>query len=104
MSTAAGVASAHSPVGLAGRNCFAWGCLGAVIPEVLRFFQILRAGEALPDLNWLLYPIVALSWALCAGAVSVAWKPDASWQAMWIGMSCPAIVASLIQAAPSLPS
>lgn len=90
------------PACLPKSQAFAWGSLGAIIPEVLRFFRVISTGEALPQLQWGLYAIVLIAFCLCAGAVGVAWRPDSEWKALWVGTSCPAIIATLIQAVPGL--
>jgi hypothetical protein len=84
--------------------CFGWGCFGSVLPELVRFFLLVAHGQSLPDLNWLLYGglllILLLSYAACAGLFSVAWKPENEFKAVWVGASLPALVATLINAAP----
>jgi hypothetical protein len=36
-------------------HLFGWGCFGALLPELLRFFKLVDAGQPLPNLNWPLY-------------------------------------------------
>jgi hypothetical protein len=79
---------------------FWWGLFGAVLREVIRFFAIASRGDSLPNLNWYLYGVTLLLYILCAGFVSVAWRPENEFKAIWIGASLPAIVATLVQAAP----
>jgi len=37
---------------------------------------------------------------LAAGIMSVAWRPDSEYKAIWVGASFPAIVQTLISTAP----
>ena len=83
-------------------TCFWWGFVGAVLPEVLRFFKIISAGQTLPNLNWLLYAGILVVYCICAGLLAIAWKAEAEWKAVWVGASLPALVATLIQSAPSV--
>ena len=82
--------------------CFVWGMVGAILPEVLRFFTLVSAGKPLPNINWILYLSIGLAYMLCAG-LSVAWKPENEFKGLWVGASLPAIIATLVQAPPALP-
>lgn len=84
-------------------QAFAWGSIGAVLPEVLRFFKLAAAGTPLPDLNWVLYGGLLVMYVLLAGFVSIAWKPENEFKGLWVGASLPAIVATLVQTAPGIP-
>ena len=81
--------------------CFEWGCFGSVLPEIVRFFILVAHGQSLPSLNWLLYGALLLIYMGCAGLFSVAWKPENEFKAVWVGASLPALVATLINAAPT---
>ncbi|HZU42070.1 MAG TPA: hypothetical protein VE994_05315 [Terriglobales bacterium] len=82
-------------------HAFWWAAFGAVLPEVIRFFKIVSTGQQLPSLNWLLYIGLLVVFCVCAGLFSVAWKPENSFKAIWVGASLPTIVATLYQTAPS---
>jgi len=82
---------------------FWYGCFGAVLPELLRFFKLVSAGQPLPNLNWPLYMILLLLFVLAAGAFTVAWKAENAFKAIWVGASFPTLVTTLIQVAPNLP-
>jgi hypothetical protein len=77
------------------------GCFGAIIPEVSRFFKIASTRGTIPNLNWALYLGMLVMFCVAAGAVAIAWKPDSEWKALWVGASCPAIIATLVQTAPT---
>jgi CDP-diglyceride synthetase len=84
-------------------HLFWWGCLGAVLPELLRFFKLVAAGQSLPTLNWPLYIGLFVLFVLAAGAFTVAWKAETPFKAIWVGASFPTLVATLVQVAPALP-
>jgi hypothetical protein len=84
------------------RGAFAWGCLGAVAPEILRFFKIVSNGQNLPDMHWPVYSLLLVFYVLLAGFVSIAFKPDSAWKGLWVGASLPALIATLVQTAPTL--
>jgi len=86
-----------------GRESFLWGCVGGLAPEVLRFFKVVSSGALLPSLNWVAYAVLLSAYVLLAGAVTIAFKPDSAWKALWVGASLPAIIAVLTQAAPTVP-
>jgi hypothetical protein len=83
---------------------FWWAVVGATAPEILRFFKLVSSGQVLPNLNWPLYGLFLIFYCFVAGMVSVAWKPEQPLKAFWIGASIPAIVATLIQATPIVPT
>jgi hypothetical protein len=85
------------------RAAFWWGVLGSIAPEVLRFFKLLQSGQPLPNLQWIIYALFLFVYMCLAGAVSVVWKPDNELKAIWVGASLPAIIATLVQTAPSFP-
>lgn len=82
---------------------FWWGCFGAIVPEVLRFFKLAAAGQPLPHLNWPIYGGFLVLFVLVAGAFTVAWKAENAFKAIWVGASVPTLVATLVQVAPGLP-
>ena len=79
---------------------FWWGAFGGILPEVVRFFKIAAAGAPLPQLNWFLYGVFLILFVCAAGIFSVAFKPESEYKAIWVGASLPALVATLVQAAP----
>ena len=84
-------------------HLFWWGCFGAVLPELLRFFKLVAAGQPLPHLNWPLYLFLVLLFIVAAGFFTFAWKAETAFKAIWVGASFPTIVTTLIQIAPALP-
>jgi hypothetical protein len=84
-------------------HLFGWGCFGALLPELLRFFKLVDAGQPLPNLNWPLYAALFSLFVLAAGPFTVAWKPESAFKAVWVGASFPTLVATLIQIAPTVP-
>jgi len=84
-------------------SLFGWGCLGAVAPEVLRFFKLAAAGQPMPTLDWPLYWALLIVFVLVSGAFTVAWKAETPFKAIWVGASVPTLVTTLVQVAPSLP-
>jgi hypothetical protein len=84
-------------------HLFGWGCFGAFLPELLRFFKLVDAGQPLPNLNWPLYAALFSLFVLAAGPFTVAWKPESAFKAVWVGASFPTLVATLIQIAPTMP-
>ena len=85
-------------------QCFIWGAFGSILPEVLRFFKIVAAGENLPHINWILYCLLLTVYVISAGAFAIAWKPENEFKAIWVGCSLPALIATLVQTAPAPPS
>lgn len=87
---------------IASKECFWWGILGAVLPQITKFFALVSNGQPSPHIDWLAYSILAVIYTACAGFVAIAWKPDAVWKALWVGASLPALVGTLVQAAPTV--
>jgi hypothetical protein len=83
------------------KSSFWWGFFGCVLPEIVRFFVIIAHGQALPHLNWPLYLGLLLLYAVCGGLFSVGWKPENEFKAIWVGASLPALVAALVNVAPT---
>jgi CDP-diglyceride synthetase len=84
-------------------HIFWWGCFGALLPELLRFFKLAAAGQPLPALNWPLYVGLLVLFVVAAGAFTVAWKAESAFKAIWVGASVPTLIATLIQVAPAIP-
>jgi hypothetical protein len=88
---------------LSDRQSFMWGCLGAILPEVLRLYTIATHQQNYPHFSWP-YIIISIIFMLSAGGLTVAWKPENSFKAIWIGISFPTLVSTLAKVAPNLPS
>lgn len=84
-------------------EAFRWGLIGAVAPEVLRFFKLVSNGQGLPDLHWGPYGFLLLVYMALAGTITIAWRPDGPWKALWVGASLPALIATLTQTVPAIP-
>lgn len=65
------------------RVIFLWGALGAILPEVIRFFRIASIAQPIPPLNWTFYVAMLAVYCAVAGFTAIAWKPDAEWKALW---------------------
>jgi len=87
---------------LTSRESWAWGALGSVAPEVLRFYKLVQTGQSLPEFT-IAYFIISLLFLVCAGFFVVAWEPENRYKALWVGVSFPIILSTMLQAAPALP-
>ena len=92
------------------RECFLWGLLGAVLPEVLRLYQSAVAAvqngatDAMPGHLPLPYRYFLYSgvFMIFTGPFTVAWTPENRFKAVWVGISFPILVTKLAQVAPSI--
>ena len=84
------------------KECFLWGCLGSVLPEVLRLYTIATQHQNYPNFTWP-YFLISVFFVLSAGGLTVAWKPENAFKAIWVGISFPTLVSTLAKAAPNLP-
>ena len=75
-----------APTSLTPYSCFTWGLFGSALPEVLRLYKIAVGGQAEPTLHWY-YAAMSIVFAICAGIFTVAWKPENSFKAIWVGVS-----------------
>ena len=82
-------------------NAFWWGLFGSMLPEVLRLYKIAVAGQSQPTFH-AYYIIISVIFVVCAGFFSVAWKPESSFKAIWVGASFPILVSTLVHNAPAL--
>ncbi|HEV2380731.1 MAG TPA: hypothetical protein VG206_13175 [Terriglobia bacterium] len=87
---------------MSGKQAFWWGAFGAILPEIVKLFKIVAAGDPLPHLNWTAYIVLLMLFACFAGGFSVAWRPESAYKAIWIGASLPLLVSTLVQVAPKL--
>ena len=86
---------------------FWWGSFGSLLPEIIRFKNIISAIQTLPQLNWsyiLIYAAISLAYMAAAGGFTIGWKPESEFKAMWVGASFPALVSTMLQAVPALPA
>jgi len=80
---------------------FKWGLFGALLPELLRFYKLVTLGEN-PPFSWI-WLIVFLFFVVAAGLLAVAWQPENAFKAIWVGVSFPVIVSTMMQTVPPLP-
>jgi hypothetical protein len=85
-------------------SAFLWGCVGAAAPEVIRLYKYAQSGTPFPAINWGYFYFFLGLYVFFGGLVAIAWKPEHSWKALWVGASLPSIIAGLVQAAPALTS
>jgi hypothetical protein len=83
------------------KQAFWWAAFGSLLPEVLRFYKIAIAGQALPKLEWPLYVLMVAIFFVVTGFFSVAWGPENKFKAIWVGASAPTLIATLVQSAPT---
>ena len=80
---------------------FWFGLFGAALPEVVRYMRLVASTKIdPPPSGWIAYAIISLLYLGAAGILSVAWRPDNEYKAIWVGASFPAIVQTLIATAP----
>lgn len=83
-------------------DCFLWGCTGAAIPEVVRMWKIVSSGgQGLPDFS-LLYFSISIVYVVFAGLFTIAWNPENPYKAIWVGVSFPTLISSMIQSPPTM--
>ena len=82
---------------------FRWGALGVIAVEISRFIPVVSQGTAVPHLHWSLYCALQVFSACIGGAFAIAWETNNTLKSIWIGASWPAILATLVQATPSIP-
>ena len=82
-------------------HSFWWGLFGSVIPEVLRLYKVAVVGQSPPTFHWY-YIAISIVFVICAGIFAVAWKPETPFKAIWVGVSFPVLVSTMIQNAPSV--
>jgi hypothetical protein len=93
----------HEQIIMTRQACFWWGAFGSLLPEILRFFKLVAAGDPLPHLNWPIYLGFLVLFVGSSGVFSIAWKAENEFKAVWVGASVPVLVATLIQTTPGLP-
>jgi tellurite resistance protein TehA-like permease len=80
---------------------FCWGMFGSALPEVLRLYKLAVAGQPQPEFRWY-YIVMSCVFIVFAGIFTVAWKPENPFKAIWVGVSFPVLISTMIQNAPSL--
>jgi hypothetical protein len=87
--------------GMSPAECFYWGAFGAILPELLRLYKTIQAGNQ-PAFQ-LYYILISAAFVLAAGIFAIAWRPENAFKAIWVGISFPVLVAAMIQNTPTLP-
>jgi hypothetical protein len=80
---------------------FWWGVFGGLLPQVLRIYTTISAGQ-FPDFRWVLV-VYFVGYAVSVGLFTIAWKPESALKAIWVGISFPVLASSLMQTPLSLP-
>lgn len=83
--------------------CFCWGFFGAILPEILRLQKIVTSSTLRTDFFSIQYFLISLSFFCAAGVLSIAWKPENPYKAIWLGASFPVIISTMAVQVPSLP-
>lgn len=82
-------------------SAFWYGLCGACLPEIVRYARLVATTRIdPPPSGWIVYAAIWVLYLLAAGIMSVAWRPDSEYKAIWVGASFPAIVQTLISTAP----
>jgi hypothetical protein len=87
---------------MSNKESFLWGCLGSILPEIVRLYTIATHQQDFPHFTWP-YLIISILFILSAGGLTVAWKPENAFKGIWIGISFPTLVSTLASTALSLP-
>jgi hypothetical protein len=85
---------------------FLWGCVGALVPEVVRIYTSVIHQQSLPDISWkyvVVYIAISIVFMAFAGLFSIAWEPENAYKAIWLGASFPTVISTLARTVPSLP-
>lgn len=91
---------------MSSRSCFFYGALGSVLPEVVKYYQLaikLRLPAPSRAEVWAFYVAMSLVFMGASGWFTTAWQPRNRLQAIWVGISFPTIVGTLLQVAPTMP-
>ena len=82
---------------------FFWGTFGAALPTIVDRYQRFSSGQPSPYAFGFDAVIIVVAFVIASGLFTVAWEPGTKFQAVWIGLSVPNLVAALLKAAPTLP-
>lgn len=83
-------------------TAFVCGAVSALMPTVVNLFQQYSPGGKPQPTNWLVFPLLALVYAVFAGLFTAWWEPETKFKAVWIGISFSTIVTELLQRVPKL--
>ena len=86
------------------REAFLRGAFGSIVPEVLRYYHLVVEQQkeiSLPHLP--IYLLLNLVFVIVAGVFTIAWKPENTLKAVWVGASFPTLFATLVATAPKIP-
>ncbi len=76
---------------------FIYGFVGGISPEILRILRIIKENEFKKLENPVLYLCFSVVLAILAGFFALALKPGLEITAIWIGISTPLIINTLIK-------
>ena len=97
----AGIRPSRRRASLSASHSFWWGSFGSLLPEVLRLYKVAVVGLSPPTFHWY-YLVISIIFVISAGIFAIAWKPENPFKAIWVGVSFPVLVSTMIQNAPSL--
>jgi hypothetical protein len=80
---------------------FFWGAFGAILPQILKFYISLNKAP-LPTVS-LRYLLTCIVFAVAAGCFTIAWGPETEFKAIWVGITFPVLVHSLMRRPPPNP-
>lgn len=93
---------------LSGRNRFAIGAMGAIAPELIRWYNAVRLppqedGFTAPE-PVLLYIGISVLFMLFAGGFTSLWEENNKVKCFYLGGSLPTFVSFMLAQAPGLPT
>jgi len=83
--------------------CFCWGFFGAALPEIIRLQKIVINATLKTNFFSINYFLISLIFFCAAGFLSIAWKPESPYRAIWLGAAFPVIISTIAVQVPSLP-
>jgi len=76
---------------------FYCGFTGALMPMIVRFYQVASKGRTVPIKNWWLFSIASFLYATFAGSFAYFWQPTTTFHAMWVGISFSVLVTNIFE-------
>jgi hypothetical protein len=76
---------------------FFWGAFGALLPQIIELHGSSMKIDLLASIR---QGIISVVYAIAAGIFTIAWGPETAFKAIWVGISFPVLVSSLMRHLP----
>lgn len=80
------------------------GAMGAICPEIVRWYRLITSGAELPEIApWYLYVSISVAFVAVAAGFTTLWDESNKVKCFYLGLSFPTFVSFMVAQVPKVP-